>query len=189
MHVKVRPRYKQEVLEEVLSQAYEYPVQLQEALSKIRESVRLEDLDHILKPQPGPQELFAASPADIAVIGGSAFGGKSFSLLLEPTRHINNGDFRCVGFRRTYTELTNPGGLADETYKIYPHLGGKDNEGGLRWKFLSGARIEFHHLQFEETVYEWHGAQVPLFLFDELTTFIGKQFYYIMTRNRTTCGI
>ncbi len=37
-----------------------------------------------LRPQPGPQEQFLRSPADIAIFGGSAGGGKSFALFLEP---------------------------------------------------------------------------------------------------------
>ena len=35
-------------------------------------------------PQPGPQQLFLSSPADIAIYGGAAGGGKTFAELLEP---------------------------------------------------------------------------------------------------------
>jgi predicted phage terminase large subunit-like protein len=40
-----------------------------------------------IKPQPGPQEKFLSSAADIAIYGGAAGGGKSFALLMEPLRH------------------------------------------------------------------------------------------------------
>jgi hypothetical protein len=40
-----------------------------------------------LRPQPGPQEMFLSTPADIAIYGGAAGGGKSFGILLEAARH------------------------------------------------------------------------------------------------------
>lgn len=55
----------------------------------------------VIRPQAGPQEQFLATPADIAIYGGSAGSGKSWALLLEPLRHINNKKFGAVFFRRT----------------------------------------------------------------------------------------
>jgi hypothetical protein len=33
-----------------------------------------------VRPQPGPQELILSTPADIGIIGGSVFGGKTWAL-------------------------------------------------------------------------------------------------------------
>ena len=44
-------------------------------------------------PQPGPQRKFLATPADIAIYGGGAYGGKTMALLLEPLRHLDNPKF------------------------------------------------------------------------------------------------
>jgi predicted phage terminase large subunit-like protein len=49
--------------------------------------------------------------------------------------------------------------------------------------------VRFAHLQHEDTVHDWQGAQVPLIEFDELTHFTERQFFYLLTRNRSTCGI
>ena len=135
--------------------------------------------------------MFHASSADITIYGGAAGGGKSWSLLWEPESagHLDNPDFGAVIFRRTYPEIMNEGGLWDESYKLYPLLGGVPKEGSLRWVFPSGARVTFAHLQREQDVLKYHSSQIPLIEFDELTTFTEYQFWYMLSRNRSTCGV
>jgi hypothetical protein len=41
----------------------------------------------------------------------------------------------------------------------------------------------------DSTVYHWQGAQIALICFDELTHFTAHQFYYLLSRNRSTCGV
>lgn len=142
-----------------------------------------------IRPQKGPQEAFLSSAADIAIYGGAAGGGKSWSLLVEPVRHIKNPDFGAVIFRRSYPQIMRQGGLWDESHKLYPKLGGKPNSTGLYWTFPSGARVSFCHLQNEDTVLDWQGSQVPLIEFDELTHFTRRQFFYMLSRNRSLCGV
>ena len=55
-----------------------------------------------LRPQPGPQEHFLGTPADIAIMGGSVFGGKTWALTVEPIRHLANPGFTFAGFRRVF---------------------------------------------------------------------------------------
>ena len=50
-------------------------------------------------------------------------------------------------------------------------------------------QIKFSHLQFDITVYDWQGAQITLICFDELTHFTAHQFFYMVSRNRSTCGV
>jgi predicted phage terminase large subunit-like protein len=142
-----------------------------------------------IRPQPGPQTQFLASPADICVYGGAAGGGKTWGLLLEPLRHIKLKDFGAVFFRREYPQITNKGGLWDESAKLYPHAGGKPRLGDCEWHFPSGTCISFRHLQHDKDRLSWQGAQVPLICFDELTHFEESQFWYLLSRNRSTCGI
>jgi len=143
----------------------------------------------VLEPQPGPQEMFLKSPADIAIYGGGAGGGKSWALLLEPLRHSDKAEFTTVIFRRTLTQVKNPGGLWDESAKLYVPLGGKARTQGLEWQFPSGARVRFGHLEHERTVFDWQGAQISLLCFDELTHFSRAQFFYMLSRNRSLCGV
>jgi predicted phage terminase large subunit-like protein len=142
-----------------------------------------------IRPQPGPQEAFLSTNADIAVYGGAAGGGKSFALLMEPLRHIENPNFGGVIFRRTSPQITNEGALWDEAGKLYPLAKGTPRIGDLEYRFQSGSSIGFRHLQHEANVYDWQGAAVCFMGFDELTHFTQSQFFYMLSRNRSTCGV
>src|SRR4029077_9839556 len=48
---------------------------------------------------------------------------------------------------------------------------------------------QFSHLQLATSVYDWQGAQITLICFDELAHFTAHQFFYLLSRNRSTCGI
>ena len=142
-----------------------------------------------IRPQPGPQEAFLSTSADIALYGGAAGGGKTWALLIEPLRHIHNPEFGAVIFRRTYPQIRSEGGLWSESQTLYPTLMGVPRESVLDWGFPSGARIKFAHMQHERNKLDWQGAQIPLIEFDELTHFSREQFFYMLSRNRSTCGV
>lgn len=143
-----------------------------------------------LAPQPGPQTQFMTSPADIIIYGGHAGGGKSYALLMEPLRHLKRKGFGAVIFRRKLTQVTNEGGMWDQAIEMYQPFGGKlRGEPKLDFKFPNNVSIGFGHLLLEDTIYDWHSTQIPLIGFDELTQFTKKQFFYMMTRNRSVCGV
>lgn len=142
-----------------------------------------------LGPQPGPQEIALSSPADIVILGGANGGGKTWSLIFEPIRHSKNPEFGAVIFRRESPQITNQGGLWDESGKVYPGLGAKPNQNTLAWTFPSGARVRFSHLQHASDRFSWDGAQVPLLGFDQLESFEEIQFWFLLSRNRSTCGV
>lgn len=141
-----------------------------------------------IRPQPGLQEAALASTADIAILGGSAGCGKTFGLLLEPLRYIDLPAFGAVVFRRESPEITNQGGLWDESGRLYREFGAEPNAQRLEWTFPSGAKVRFSHLQREEDKFSWKGAQVPLIEFDQLEMFTAGQFWYLVSRNRDPAG-
>jgi len=142
-----------------------------------------------IRPQPGPQELFLSSPADIVIYGGSAGGGKTWGLLLDPLRDIDVPGFGAIIIRRTFPEITNLGGLWDESEKLYKHAAGKPTRGDLIWRWDSGARVEFGHLQYDKELSKYDGAQIASIGFDQLEHFSERMFWYLQIRNRSMCGV
>ncbi len=148
-------------------------------------------MPRIIKPQKGPQERFLATSADICIYGGAAGGGKTYGLLLEPLRFINNPGYNAIIFRRDYTQITSPGGLWDSARTIYSHVQGAYplKTPKLHWNFKSGATVNFAHIGRDDDCEGWQGSQIAFIGFDELTHFSKYSFFYMLSRNRTTCGV
>ena len=144
---------------------------------------------NFIKPQEGFQTKFLSTKADIAIGGGSAGGGKTYAELMEAVRHSNVKGFDAVIFRRTYNQIKTPGGLWDNSLQMYSAIGGVPNNTELYWKFNGKSKIKMSNLEYENDVYNHQGGQYALIIFDELTHFTKKQFFYLLSRNRSTCGV
>lgn len=124
------------------------------------------------------------------MIGGAAAGvGKTYTLLLDPLRDVHRPGFGGVIFRRTSPQIRNEGGLWDTSQTIYRVAKGVPRETTLEWIFPAGTKIKFSHLEYEKNIYDWQGSQIAFIGFDELTHFSKKMFFYLLTRNRSTCGV
>lgn len=142
-----------------------------------------------LAPQKGPQTAFLASQADIAIYGGAAGGGKSWALLVDPLRHFQTARFGAVIFRRTSMQVRVEGGLWDASGGIYTLFGAEPRQNTLEWRFPSGISISFGGLEYEDSVLDWSGSEIPYIGFDELQLFTSKQFWFMLSRNRSTSGV
>jgi predicted phage terminase large subunit-like protein len=140
-------------------------------------------------PQPGPQTAFNESRADIAIMGGSAGGGKSWMLLAEPLRYIHHQMFEAVIFRRTHPQIKTAGGLWDESATMYRVFKAIPKATTLEWLFPSGAKLKFAHMLREDDRYAWDGSQITFIGFDQLEHFTKRQFFYMLSRNRSICPV
>jgi predicted phage terminase large subunit-like protein len=147
-----------------------------------------------IAPQEGPQEDFLSCPADICIYGGAAGSGKTYAELLEPLHYITSvPGFNAICFRRTTPMIRSGGGLWDESLKLYSGRA-EPKETTLEWLFpCPGAknpnRLKFAHLEYEKNALDYQGAQLCLIQFDELTHFTEYQFWYLLSRNRSVCGV
>ena len=147
-----------------------------------------------IRPQEGYQMKTLSSPADIVIGGGAAGVGKTFTLLLEPLRHKDTDGYGGVIFRRTSPQITAEGALWDTSDQIYNLVPGANaRRSSLEWEFWKGdkktSKLKFSHLEYEKNIYDWQGSQIPFIGFDELTHFTKKMFFYMLTRNRSVCGV
>lgn len=140
-------------------------------------------------PQPGPQYSFFSTEADIIIFGGSAGGGKTHALLLEGLWYHDVKGYTAAIFRKNANQVRNPGGLWDASLDLYLNFQGNPKQSVLEWEFEQGAKIKFAHLDQEKDKYSWQGSSLCYIGFDELTHFSWGQFIYMLSRNRSLCGI
>ena len=136
-----------------------------------------------------------ATPANICIYGGAAGGGKSYGLLMSALRYKNVPGFGCTIFRRNFNQIFSQGGLWDESMKIYQGIRGADPKFARgQWWFRNAegdivSKVTFAHIERDEDVHKWQGSQICEIGFDELTHFSEKTFFYMLSRNRSTCGV
>ena len=150
-------------------------------------------------PQIGPQTKASQSDADIVIFGGEAGGGKSWWLCYEAARHAHRKGYSGIIFRRKSNELTGGDSIWEESRELYGSMGAHPRgEPKLDWRFpadddpdgeLTGGVVKFSHMQHEKDVESHKSLAYAFVAFDELTQFVEKQFWYMFSRMRTTCGI
>jgi len=149
----------------------------------------------IIAPQRGAQERFLASRAQICIYGGAAGGGKTHGMLIDALRWKNVAGYGAVFFRRNYNQIFSQGGLWDESLKLYSGIKGACPQMARgRWVFrdcdgIELAKISFAHIERDQEVHKWQGTQICGLYFDELTHFSEKTFFYMLSRNRSMCGV
>ena len=145
----------------------------------------------VLKPQQGPQTNFLSTSADIAIYGGAAGGGKSYGLLLDLLRYKNVPGFNAMVFRRNYNQIMAPGGLWETSLLMYSGIRGAVPllTPKRHWIFGGKAKLFFDYIARDADVLSWQGSQICMIGFDELTHFSEYQFFYMLSRNRSACGV
>lgn len=114
----------------------------------------------------------------------------SFALLIDPLRDVHVTGFTCLMLRKESTQLSSGGGLWDTACELYAPFHTETRQTPrMQHLFKSGAKIEFSHLQKETSTRSWDGAQLAEVCFDELQHFSERQFWYMLSRNRSTCGV
>ena len=152
-------------------------------------------MDKEIRPQPGPQEAFLSSPADVVIYGGAAGGGKTYGMLLDALHYTHVQGFGAVFFRKNHNQIFSEGGLWDTSLDLYTGLpNAVPVLGRCQWKFMNPkgrtcSKVSFKHIERDLDLGKWQGSQICALYFDELTHFSEKTFFYMFSRNRSLCGV
>ena len=140
----------------------------------------------IFQPNPGPQTEFLSAGEQEVLYGGAAGGGKSFAMLADPVRYLNNPSFRGLLVRRSTEELRE---LISVSKQIYPEAipGIKFMERDKTWVAPSGATLWLSYLDRDDDVTRYQGQAFFCICFDELTQWPSPYpWNYMRSRLRTT---
>jgi phage terminase large subunit-like protein len=150
---------------------------------------KIVDLTQYLKdPQSGKQALFYHCEADIIFYGGAAGSGKSYGLLDKAAKPLNVSGYVAKIFRETSTEITSKGGLKDKSDKLYAHIpGARYNQSSMVWSFPTGSSVSFAHADTLDK--KQLGAEIAFVGIDEITSWKEDDFWFLVSRNRTDCGV
>lgn len=144
----------------------------------------------VLGPRTGPQESFLACSADIAILAGGAGMGKSTALLLEPLHYVDRPEFTGALFRRALgADQAYSASLWHASLDLYGPAQGRALADYKAWIFPGGARIKIATLYSETDQQEWRDAELAFIGLDDLDRFSPETFWYLLERNRSTCGI
>jgi hypothetical protein len=117
--------------------------------------------------------------------GGAAGGGKSFAMVADPMRYVNNPSANMLLVRRSTEELRE---LISVSKKLYPQAipEARFLERDKTWVFPSGATLWMSYLDRDDDVSRYQGQAFNWIGFDELTQWTSPfAWNYMRSRLRT----
>jgi hypothetical protein len=85
-------------------------------------------------------------------------------LVADSAQEYDNGNFRGVLLRKSYSEMTN---IMDEMEKIYRPLGARRSDGGKLWRFPSGAQMRLGYMASDKHLELYTGKPISWLGIDE----------------------
>jgi len=104
-----------------------------------------------------------------ALYGGAAGGGKSDALLMAAAQFVQEPNYAGICFRRTITDLQQPGALLDRAMEWWVPAGVHWNGSSRIFTFPSGSKIAFAYLSKPNDHLNYQGAEYQYTAWDELT--------------------
>ena len=115
--------------------------------------------------------------------------------MLDPLRYKNIRGFNCTIFRKNANQITQQGGLWDESMELYSQVkGAVPRITERQWVFRDKdgnvcSKVGFKHIERDSEVFSYQGGQICALFWDELTHFSEYTFFYMLSRNRSSCGV
>ena len=115
-------------------------------------------------------------------------------MLMEPLRYKNVKGFNAVIFRSQFADIVKSGGLWEESEKMYGSIkGATPRIVDKQWVFRDkkgnvNSKVTFAYVN-DQNLQTWKGSQIALLGFDEVCDISEKQFFFMLSRNRSACGV
>jgi len=139
--------------------------------------------------QAGAQERMLSRDVDIMIGGGSRGGSKSFSLVMEGLKDINEPAFSGLIVRNERDDLTQ---VIDYSLQMYSQYGTFNRSRDDRtWNFTAGGKLRFSYYgdSMEDFKKRFQGKQYNYIGIDEITHIPYEKFKYLATCNRNGMGL
>jgi predicted phage terminase large subunit-like protein len=139
---------------------------------------------------PNPKQLAFLLLTDTLEVlyGGAAGPGKSWALLAEATRFVDDYPVKSLLIRRTYKDLAQPGGLMAKAHEWFSGTDAHWTGDTRTWTFPTGAQITFGYMENENDHLQYQGGEYHMVGFDELTQLRELQYLYLYSRVRRVKG-
>lgn len=153
------------------------------------EKLREQETSLNIIAQRGCQEKFLATNADITIFGGNRGGGKSWALLMEVLKDIQNKNNNSIILRNEKEDLS---GVIEKSYKLLSQFGKYNkSQNDMTWNFDCGGKLKFSYFadSFKDFQIRFQGKEYNYIGIDEITHISYEKFKYLITDNRNAYGI
>ena len=130
------------------------------------------------------QALFLESNEVEGLFGGAVGGAKSSALLMAALQYVDVPGYSALIVRKTFKDLIKADALVPRAQDWLSGTAAKGRDGGLNWKFPSGATLEFGHMEDKDSHYQYQSSAFQFIGFDELTQHREEQYLYLFSRAR-----
>lgn len=169
--------------------SYETPVLTYAAVSALREKDKGRNNPYRIIAQAGGQERMLSRDVDILIGGGSRGGAKTFSLVLEGLKDVNEPAYSGLVVRNMKDDLT---AVIDYSVNMYSQYGAFNRSLNDRtWNFNAGGHLKFSYYgdSLEDFKKRFQGKQFNYIGIDEITHIPYEKFKYLATCNRNGVGL
>jgi hypothetical protein len=160
-----------------------------EFISQVRDNPDLKESTII--PNPGGQEKFMMTPAQIAIYAGVRGVGKTAAESLSIYPYVDKEYFSGVIFRKEKNDSNSTGGIADASKYFLKYFGiYKSSMQNMVWDFYKGGSLSFEYYSdsYSDFVKRFRGKEYAFIGIDELTQIPFEYFCFLFSDNRNPYG-
>lgn len=137
----------------------------------------------VFAPNSNAQTQFLAAAESDVLFGGSAGGGKSLSLVIDPLRYIDNPRFTAMIYRETFPQLERS--IIRPAMKYYQAAGASWKDQKKVFEFPSGATVGVGYLEHDGDWTQYQGFAQAGQYFDEVTNLHWNNVVMLRAWNRS----